>query len=229
MMEPRNLFKNKNKKRLLSLIFLLGCPYQGTAVDILLPSSSSSPETSTTSAATPTPPASNYLYCKVCDLSFTSIIHSTQHYEGKNHSKKLKRQQQQQQQYQHQQNQQQQQDVLDVLPDPASETSGLSPFFCQICCVNATSRPQLETHLQGKVHKMKVERLKRFPKSTQLEKEEFVKNENFSIYRTPSGQFYCSICNVCVNTESQFGQHLESRKHKQKNASQKTGQKTSRK
>jgi hypothetical protein len=30
------------------------------------------------------------LYCQPCDLSFTSNAHATQHYEGKNHAKKVK-------------------------------------------------------------------------------------------------------------------------------------------
>ncbi len=30
------------------------------------------------------------LYCQTCDLSFTSNAHATQHYEGKNHAKKVK-------------------------------------------------------------------------------------------------------------------------------------------
>jgi hypothetical protein len=30
------------------------------------------------------------LYCQPCDISFTSVPHATQHYQGKNHAKKLK-------------------------------------------------------------------------------------------------------------------------------------------
>ena len=42
-----------------------------------------------------------------------------------------------------------------------------------------------------------------------------------SIYRTPSGQFYCSPCNLSVNSESQFVQHRSSKKHKLKESSSK--------
>jgi matrin type zinc finger protein 3 len=197
-------------------------------VNISLPTATASVTTPTASITTATetvttavtpPTAPNYLYCRVCDLSFTSIIHATQHYEGKNHAKKL-RKNPPLQPHDH--------PVPASASDPdfnPASTSGSSPFFCDICCVNATSQPQLDTHLQGKVHRSKVERSKTFPASKQIEKESFVKKENFSIYRTPSGQFYCSSCNVCVNTESQFRQHLESRKHKQKNASHKTSKK----
>jgi matrin type zinc finger protein 3 len=207
--------------KILSNSFLLDGTHQKATVDISFPTATASATTATETLATVvTPPTGpNYLYCQICDLSFTSIIHVTQHYEGKNHAKKLRKN-----------------PPLQPVPapssasasDPASvsaSTSGSSPFFCDICCVNATSQPQLDTHLQGKVHRSKVERSKTFPASKQIEKESFVKKDNFSIYRTPSGQFYCSTCNVCVNTESQFGQHLESRKHKQKNASHKTSKK----
>lgn len=49
--------------------------------------------------------------------------------------------------------------------------------------------------------------------------------KDYSIYRTPSGQFYCALCNLCVNSEQQFVQHIASRKHKLKESSAK-GKKT---
>lgn len=33
---------------------------------------------------------------------------------------------------------------------------------------------------------------------------------------TPSGQFYCSMCNVGAGEEMEFRQHLESKQHKSK-------------
>lgn len=33
---------------------------------------------------------------------------------------------------------------------------------------------------------------------------------------TPSGQFYCSMCNVGAGEEVEFRQHLESKQHKSK-------------
>ena len=109
--------------------------------------------------------------------------------------------------------------------DSAASVSGLHPFLCDICGVNAPSRLQMDAHLNGKGHKQKVENLKNpGPKistaATSVVKTA-VKKENYNIYRTPSGQFYCSICNTCSDSELTFGQHLESRKHKQKNAAKK--------
>lgn len=43
--------------------------------------------------------------------------------------------------------------------------------------------------------------------------------EVYSKYRTPSGLYYCKTCNVSLNSESQFRQHLGSKKH-MKNANQ---------
>lgn len=34
-----------------------------------------------------------------------------------------------------------------------------------------------------------------------------------SICRTPSGQYYCQVCNLSLNSEVQFLQHLESKRH----------------
>ena len=48
------------------------------------------------------------------------------------------------------------------------------------------------------------------------------KKKDYSIYRTPSGQYYCALCNLCVNSENQFVQHVASRKHKLKESSAKS-------
>ena len=41
-----------------------------------------------------------------------------------------------------------------------------------------------------------------------------LQGKDLSIYRTPSGQYYCSACNLSLNSESQFTQHCDSKKHK---------------
>ena len=46
--------------------------------------------------------------------------------------------------------------------------------------------------------------------------------KDYSIYRTPSGQYYCAQCNCCVNSENQFVQHCASKKHKIKESSSKS-------
>ncbi|XP_074107388.1 uncharacterized protein LOC141532788 isoform X2 [Cotesia typhae] len=37
---------------------------------------------------------------------------------------------------------------------------------------------------------------------------------DYSIYRTPSGSYYCAPCNKSFTSENSFGQHVESKKHK---------------
>ncbi|KAK6640456.1 hypothetical protein RUM44_012150 [Polyplax serrata] len=41
-----------------------------------------------------------------------------------------------------------------------------------------------------------------------------ISSSDLSIYRTPSGKYYCRSCNLTVNSQAQFIQHTESRKHK---------------
>lgn len=33
-------------------------------------------------------------------------------------------------------------------------------------------------------------------------------------FRTPSGQYYCPVCNISLNSEHQFGEHKQSKKHR---------------
>ena len=37
---------------------------------------------------------------------------------------------------------------------------------------------------------------------------------DLSMFRTPSGKFYCSLCNMAMNTEQQMALHVETKKHK---------------
>lgn len=37
---------------------------------------------------------------------------------------------------------------------------------------------------------------------------------DFSMYRTPSGKYYCASCNMTLNNETHFASHLEGKKHK---------------
>ena len=39
-------------------------------------------------------------------------------------------------------------------------------------------------------------------------------HHNLSMYRTPSGMFYCHACNITLQSEVHFAQHLDSKRHK---------------
>jgi len=123
------------------------------------------------------------------------------------------------------------------ISKPANPDPNANKFFCELCKVGAPSQAQLDMHLNGKNHKAKMKRsmggvanddLETIRKRIEL-KDNILsaannssgggsgfKKRDFSIYRTPSGQYYCGPCNVALNSESQFGQHQASKKHKQK-------------
>jgi len=118
----------------------------------------------------------------------------------------------------------------------ASGTGVQSKFFCQICKVSATNQLQLDTHLNGTKHKLQAQRRgmpASQPAACGAEATAAVSNSSsngatgvtteppakrahtdYSIYRTPSGKYYCLACNLTLNSESQFAQHWESKKHK---------------
>ncbi|XP_067005714.2 zinc finger protein 346 [Anabrus simplex] len=102
-------------------------------------------------------------------------------------------------------------------------------FFCDLCQVATTSQDQLDMHFKGAKHR-KAEKLAANAKSSQgtvpvtvTPSDSILASvirvnkpsiKDYSIYRTPSGQFYCQPCNLTLNSESQFSQHCESKKHK---------------
>ncbi|XP_029032676.2 zinc finger protein 385B-like isoform X4 [Osmia bicornis bicornis] len=92
-----------------------------------------------------------------------------------------------------------------------------TPLRCDLCGVSANRQDQLETHKRGARH-LRMLRLNGLPVP-----DPGVENEttpatpgpiDYSIYRTPSGQYYCAPCNLSLNSESTFAQHVESKKHK---------------
>lgn len=118
-----------------------------------------------------------------------------------------------------------------------------NPLFCSLCKVGATSQSQFDMHLNGKQHKSKLRRQTECGQGNADVKAESqdevttvtdmdptkakatlvaqklksdVQKRDYSAFRTPSGQYYCSICTLCVNSELQFIQHIESKKHKMK-------------
>ena len=124
-------------------------------------------------------------------------------------------------------------------PPPPQDCVGEGPkYFCDVCGINATSPAQLTMHLSGRNHKIKCAKMSMHgcnldqPNANQIQlsiKSELLPLEvaskkakkDYSIYRTPSGNFYCALCNLSVNSENQFVQHMASRKHKLKESSAK--------
>ncbi|XP_049777540.1 zinc finger protein 346-like [Schistocerca cancellata] len=124
-------------------------------------------------------------------------------------------------------------------PEPDSPIQKTKKFFCELCKVAATSQDQLDMHLRGAKHRKAETANKQrstvtstTPQATQSDSilASVIQNEDgtqssvgkdYSIYRTPSGYYYCQPCNLTLNSEAQFIQHCESKKHKVKTATAK--------
>ncbi|XP_015430222.1 PREDICTED: zinc finger protein 346-like isoform X2 [Dufourea novaeangliae] len=92
-----------------------------------------------------------------------------------------------------------------------------TPLRCDLCGVSANRQDQLETHKRGARH-LRMLRLNGLPVPESATENEMTPTTpgpiDYSIYRTPSGQYYCAPCNLSLNSESMFAQHVDSKKHK---------------
>lgn len=112
--------------------------------------------------------------------------------------------------------------------------------YCKICDISVTSAPQMKSHLIGSKHTKKLKALGEPPHASEndtilnsldrpsgiptddpfcvslsdfpISSSSHTKRDN-SIYRTPSGSYYCKPCDVTITTEIVFNQHLDSKKH----------------
>ncbi|CAB3360952.1 Hypothetical predicted protein [Cloeon dipterum] len=129
-------------------------------------------------------------------------------------------------------------------PPFVSSTSKAPPdkslkVYCDVCDCFTTSEEQMQNHLKGSRHQKKwaakqkaqanlpqgiflEEAAPKEPSINAVIKElkqvgkKAAAATDMSNYRTPSGNYYCSICNLSVNSESQFKSHSDSKKHKAK-------------
>lgn len=125
-------------------------------------------------------------YCKLCDASFSSPAVAQAHYQGKNHAKRLR--------------------LAEAQSNSFSESSEVG---------------QRRSRKEGHDYKMMPTRRNVYtvqnnsgpyfnPRSRQRIP------RDLAMCVTPSGQFYCSMCNVGAGEEMEFRQHLESKQHKSK-------------
>lgn len=98
---------------------------------------------------------------------------------------------------------------------------------CEICDVSVTSDVHMQLHLNGAKHAKKLRQLGAPPytKATDTLSQCFMPNYeqpqpkktgkgiDYSVYRTPSGQYYCLVCNITVTSEVLLDQHFGSKKH----------------
>nr|XP_022903709.1 zinc finger matrin-type protein 3-like [Onthophagus taurus] len=183
-----------------------------------------------------------YFHCSVCDLPLTGKIHAESHYMGKNHQKVvLGKKAPAGKGYYNTEGKwvrvldTKQQEILGdgfgvAFRNPQDNKVIIenNSLRCSICNVSVTSQPQLEMHLQGQKHMKKLKSLANGIVTAgpevatghlpHIEVIPTNPEDILSAYRTPSGQFYCKTCNISLNSEVQFTQHLNSKKHLKKNA-----------
>lgn len=103
-------------------------------------------------------------FCKLCDVAFTSEIQAKQHYDGRNHQRRLRGEPPLPKGfYNPATGRWQRQPPPGMAMKPATQlrksmslASGSSPFFCEPCHTSLTSEQQLNSHLQGAKHKARV-------------------------------------------------------------------------
>ncbi|KAM9189939.1 zinc finger matrin-type protein 3 [Dugong dugon] len=126
-------------------------------------------------------------YCKLCDASFSSPAVAQAHYQGKNHAKRLR--------------------LAEAQSNSFSESSEVG---------------QRRARKEGNEYKMMSNRRNMYAVQNTSGGPYFNPRSRQRIPRdlamcvTPSGQFYCSMCNVGAGEEMEFRQHLESKQHKSK-------------
>ncbi|XP_033219313.1 zinc finger protein 385B-like [Belonocnema kinseyi] len=90
-------------------------------------------------------------------------------------------------------------------------------LHCEMCGVSTNREDQLETHKRGARH-LRMLKLNGLPVPEtvpEVPSGPVISGPiDYSIYRTPSGQYYCAPCNLSLNSEITFAQHIESKKHK---------------
>ncbi|XP_055533396.1 uncharacterized protein LOC129723292 [Wyeomyia smithii] len=113
----------------------------------------------------------------------------------------------------------------EILKKESADCVDESGVFCKVCQIAVTSATVMETHLKGTKHLKKLKSVGRLPPANKtgapaqsilsiLHKQ--VKQNDWSLYRMPSGKFYCKSCNIILADEKLFSQHWYGKKHKLK-------------
>ncbi|CAH1961847.1 unnamed protein product [Acanthoscelides obtectus] len=124
---------------------------------------------------------------------------------------------------------------IEASPTPAVPTVSQPPapqqhrWTCDMCGVVATCQEQLDMHLKGQKHQKKLRQLgfsvpaAKEPNTAAVASAATDKTSDvdLSVYRTPSGDFYCPHCNTTMNAEVPFRMHLKSKAHMKNYTTQK--------
>ncbi|KAI1891551.1 hypothetical protein AGOR_G00144960 [Albula goreensis] len=212
------------------------------------------------------------LYCKLCNVTLNSAQQAQAHYQGKNHSKKLRNfyagsQQPPPIRIPEVIEPVSQQPLTTPPTESATSCKQPPPFkgasrvilatendYCKLCDASFSSPAVAQAHYQGKNHAKRLRLAEAQQNSTFLDAAEssqrrsrkegmefkLMKNRrnahvpppvpgpyynprprqriprDLAMCVTPSGQFYCSMCNSGASEEADFRLHLESKQHKSK-------------
>ncbi|XP_069753070.1 zinc finger matrin-type protein 3 isoform X2 [Narcine bancroftii] len=200
------------------------------------------------------------LHCKLCNVSLNSTQQAQAHYQGKNHSKKLRNYYAGHQcvstfKMTH--------SVDQAATHPPASQSGSSKSasrvilatandYCKLCDASFSSPAVAQAHYQGKNHAKRLRLAEAQKTNSLLDATELTKRKqrkegnafkvvpnrrnlhgvqntlgpyfnprsrqriprDLAMCVTPSGQFYCSMCNIGASEEQEFRLHLESKLHK---------------
>ena len=138
------------------------------------------------------------LICNECSLVFTSHMTAEQHLKGKKH--------------------------LAVIAVKLSSSKNPTPadktHFCQACNIALNSEGQIKQHYNGVRHKLNAGTVIDAPgwwveQQTTFDQTNTKRSSGKGVGET----FRCDICAIELNSESQYGQHITSSKHKQREQS----------
>ncbi|KAI2659078.1 Zinc finger matrin-type protein 3 [Labeo rohita] len=183
------------------------------------------------------------LYCKLCNVTLNSAQQAQAHYQGKNHSKKLRNF--------YAGSQQPPPIRIPEVVEPVSQQPSATPptdsanvtasqplskgasrvilatenDYCKLCDASFSSPAVAQAHYQGKNHAKRLRLAEAQQNATSFyavchEGPYYNPRPRQRIPRdlamcvTPSGQFYCSMCNSGASEEAEFRLHLESKQHK---------------
>lgn len=120
--------------------------------------------------------------------------------------------------------------ALPALPPPPSIVNRPADVYCAVCNIAVSAKTEMAKHLAGTKHakKLKASGASPVPPAPEwptaagtaagdtIARSVMQKAPAFgdiSVYRTPTGKYYCRRCNLTIEDAHTFGQHLQSKKH----------------
>lgn len=101
--------------------------------------------------------------------------------------------------------------------------------YCQICDISVPTEMHMRLHLAGAKHTKKLRNLCEMPlneapatlsqcimddaKMKRPKQAAESGGQDYSVFRTPSGQYYCQVCDLSVKSEITLAQHFASKRH----------------